>query len=106
MSKTGWSIWNRSRIQLLSIPELGASRKIHAFAPRNDGVTNAARISGRNSRRPGMSVRETNQARGVPTATAINPTAKAILKELTIGSRREGWGKAERWLSWVRSGVT
>src|ERR1700682_6569177 len=88
MLKIGWSIWKRSRIQLLTIPELGAARKIHALAPRKDGVTNPARMRGRRNLRPGKSVRETSQASGVPTATAMNPTANDILKEVIMGAGR------------------
>ncbi len=50
-------------------------------------MTKAARISGRMTARPGMSVLETSQASGVPTTTAMVATANASLNELRIGSR-------------------
>ena len=72
---------------LLSQPELGAARKIQAMAPRNDGVTNAAKTSDRISSRPGMSVRLTAHARRVPTTTAETATTDASTSELRTGSR-------------------
>ena len=87
MSKSPRSVWKTARQSWFSIPELGAARKIQALAPRKDGVTNAARMSGRMTARPGMSVLETSQASGAPTTTAIVATATASLKELRIGSR-------------------
>ncbi len=70
-----------------SHPELGAARKIHAVAPRNGGVTNAAKTSIRISPRPGMSVRPTAQASTVPEATAITATADARMSEWRMGCR-------------------
>jgi len=72
---------------LLSQPAFGAAKSIHACAPRNEGVTNAATIATRKIARPGRSVRVIRNARGVPTATATVATESARISELTIGDR-------------------
>jgi len=71
----------------LSHPEWGAARKIHAVAPRNDGVTNAAKTRSRRTSRPGMSVRLVAHAMPVPTITATTATLPARRKEFSMGRR-------------------
>ena len=68
-------------------PLFGAASRIHASAPMNDGVTNAAVISARNPLRAGMSVRAISHASGVPSSAAIVATETARTSELTIGRR-------------------
>ncbi len=82
-----WSACVNDAIARLIQPLLGAASKIHASAPMNDGVTNAAVMSARRPLRPGRSVRAISHASGVPISAAIVATDAASTNELMIGRR-------------------
>ena len=82
-----WVACVNEAIARFSQPLFGAASRIHASAPRNEGVTNAAVTSARSIFRPGRSVRAISHASGVPSSAAIVATDTARISEFTIGRR-------------------
>src|SRR3954454_5251528 len=76
----------------LRYPELGAARKIQEITETKVGMTKAMPADRVTSSFPGVSVRATIQASGIPMAQAPAVTAATRMQELTVAEtmpRRE-----------------